>query len=282
MKKILSLLLAVMALLGCLALSGCGEQQPETPAYLDLISNLDTPIKAKLKKVGMVPYDGDFGVAQGACTDGKYIYVILENQKVDGEGGYQKNDHYGKIFKVDPATMKIVAKSEPLLIDHGNDVTYNPKTKQLIVVHNAPNRKKLSFVDPETLTVTDTLTHSELEMYAIAYNEKTDQYVVGLSHGYDFAILDNQFNLVQKFSGKVTGYTKQNFDCDEKYIYMLQYNSNTIQVYDWDGNFVREIALNYIEEPESLLHIGSQFYYTTYMGGKNGGRILTIEFQEDK
>lgn len=239
----------------------------------------DGEIISKVTVLQNLRNDGDFGVAQGACTDGKYIYIILENQKVEAEGGYSKNPHYSKIFKIDPATMETVQVSEPLLIDHGNDITYNSKTGLLVVSHNSPNRKYLSTVDPETLELVETLKDNELDMYAIAYNATKDKYVIGISHGYDFAIADGQLNIEQRFEGKVTNWTKQGVECDDDYIYFLQYNSNAIVVYDWDGNYIRTIRVIWMNnEPEDIFLLDGKFYMTSYIGAKSGAQIFEMRF----
>lgn len=121
----------------------------------------------------------------------------------------------------------------------------NTKTNQLVVVHNNPYRNKLSFVDPETLEITDSRT-IEHKIFSIAYNEKRGSYVAGLSGGQSFAILDNNFN---KTSGPftptdyTTGYVTQGLASSNDFIFFALYIENIITVYDWDGNFVALIDL---------------------------------------
>lgn len=296
MKKWIALLLALVLVM---SLAACNQNtQPTETDPVGTESTEDTraestenllttadfgtyegDIVAKVTVLQNLRNDGDFGVAQGACTDGTYIYVLLENQNVSEEGGYSKNPHYCKIFKIDPATMETVQVSEPLLIDHGNDVTYNSKTGLLVVSHNAPNRKYLSTINPETLELVETITDNELDMYAIAYNATRDKYVIGISHGYDFAIADGDLNVEQTFVGEVTNYTKQGVECDDDYIYFLHYNSNAIIVYDWDGNYIRTIRVAWMNnEPEDIFILDGQFYMTSYIGAKSGAQIFSMRF----
>ena len=236
-------------------------------------------VEAELQRATLILARDQFNIAQGACTDGQYFYVILESQVVVGGGSYEENDHFSKIYKLDAATMKPVQVSEGLAIDHGNDITYNSKLGLLVVSHNAPNRTYLSYVDPDTLEVVETVKDNELEMYSIAYNEKTDKYVVGISYGYDFAILDGQLNVEKTFTGKSTGWTKQGMECDENFIYFLQYNQNAIVIYDWDGNYIRTVMINGVDnEPEAIFSLNGRFYMTSYMGNQQGARIYALDF----
>ena len=236
-------------------------------------------VEAELQRATLILARDHFNVAQGACSDGQYFYVILESQVVPGGGSYKENDHLGKIYKLDAVTMKPVLVSEGLAIDHGNDITYNSKLGLLVVIHNAPNRKYLSYVDPDTLEVVETVKDNELEMYGIAYNEKTDKYVVGISHGYDFAILDGQLNVEKTFTGKNTGWTKQGIECDENFVYFLQYNQNAVVIYDWEGNYIRTVMINGVDhEPEAIFLLNGRFYMTSYMGNKQGARIYALDF----
>lgn len=257
----------------------CGFKSGQPCDVIDKLGEGGAEVSAKATILKSFGADGNFNVAQGACTDGKYVYIILENQNTGG-AGYKKESHYCKIYKIDLATCKIVKTSEPILTDHGNDCAYNSRTGQIVVCHNAPNKKYLTFVDAETLTVVKKVTDNKLEMFAVAYNANYNKYVVGIANYYDYGILSASLAYEKRVNGTNTGYTKQGIDCDDKYIYLLQYNSNVISVHDWDGNYVRTIKLtNVTKEPEAIFHIGDDFYMTSYAGSKKGAILykLTLE-----
>lgn len=255
---------------------------PEISLTPNDFGSFDGKITAYATPINYYPNDGDFGKAQGSCTDGTYIYLIIENTNVSEPGGYSENSHYSKIVKIDSATMETVMISEPLLIDHGNDVAYNSKTGMLVVSHNTPNYKSLSFVNPETLELVKTIEDNELAMYGIDYNAKLDKYVVGISGGYNFAILDSDLHLEQIFTGKNTFATKQGITCDDSYIYFLQYKDNLIVIYDWDGNFVRKISVRGVpSEPEGIFIINGTFYISAYYGGNAGTQLYVVSFEAD-
>lgn len=197
--------------------------------------------------------------AQGGCTDGRYMYFVMNDTKSENS--------MTLIYKFAIGAKKPEQVSEPLQLDHANDMTYNPKTGQLIVVHNAPNKKKISFVDPETLTVTGT---GEVpnKIFSMQYNESRDRYVVGLAGGQNFAILDSEFKTVRKFEVETTGYTTQGVDADDGYIYFVQYNENVVVIYDWEGQRVAVIPVKLTGcEPECIFHADGKFYIGAAAGG---------------
>ena len=197
--------------------------------------------------------------AQGGCTDGEYMYFVMNDTKSENS--------MTLIYKFRINAKKPEQVSEPLQLDHANDMTYNPKTGQLIVVHNAPNKKKISFVDPQTLTVTGT---GEVpnKIFSMQYNESRDQYVVGLAGGQNFALLDSEFQTVAKYEVESTGYTTQGVDADDDYIYFIQYNENVVVIYDWEGQRIAVIPVKLTGcEPESIFHADGKFYIGVAAGG---------------
>ncbi len=212
-------------------------------------------------------------VLQGACTDGTYAYVVLENQTV--------SPSVDIIRKYNISTWEPVKDSQPLAIDHGNDLCYNSKTGMLVAVHNAPNKTRISFINPDTLEVTETKTIG-YSFYSITYNATLDRYVLGISDGFNFVIVDSDFKYVGKrfIIGHVTGYTKQGMDSDDKYIYFVQSGLNCIVVYDWDGNYIKTIFLTGIEdETEAIFHIGPSFYVTFNIDYKTHGAIYKVDIK---
>lgn len=194
------------------------------------------------------------GTVQGACTDGKYIYMVIHNGKTI-------------ILKYDAYDFSLVDYTSCTGLDHANDLTYNSKTGKIVVANNIPNYDTITTFDPETLKLEDSIT-IDSEIYSIAYNQKTDSYVVGLSGTYDFAVLDSDFKVKEEFTGKDTGYTRQGCDCDENYIYFAQSDrENLIVIYDYEGNFIDEIGLGDHKEVENIFHIGNNFYTTLHYYG---------------
>ncbi len=196
---------------------------------------------------------------QGGCTDGKYLYMFMVNP-----GDTQK----AYIHKIDIETMQGVALSEELATDHSNDGTYVSKTNEIYICHNAPNRTKVTIVDADTLAFKKTVT-IPFQIFSIAYEETRDVFVLGLSGGQDFTVVDRETFTVRKdiipsgtrFTANNTGYTTQGVECDENYIYFVQYKQNVIMVYDWNGKFITQIKLDISGcEPENICLVDDIFY----------------------
>jgi len=217
-------------------------------------------------------------VMQGGCTDGKYAYICMENQAGNYSNTYL---HDTRIVKVNLSTGRLVRISEPLKLHHSNDMCYNALTGQLIVLHNGMESNILSFIDPETLTVTGTQ-FLPMNVYSIAHEPTTDRYVVGKSGGRNYAILDGNFRVLVSHVdvGPYTYYTDTNpvtqgIDCDEKYIYAVLGVKNTdtnqwtnyMVVHDWNGTYLfAKILPNITAESENIFHIGNTIFV-----GCNGG-----------
>ena len=230
-------------------------------------------------------------VMQGGCTDGKYAYICMENQAGNYSNTYL---HDTRIVKVELATKKLAAVSEPLKLHHSNDMCYNALTGQLIVLHNGKEANVISFVDPDTLTVIGTQI-LPMGVYSIAHEPTTDRYVVGKSGGRNYAILDGNFNVLVRHldAGPYTHYTDTNpvtqgIDCDETYIYSVlgvKYTEtvdgtsktlwrNFLVVHNWRGDYLfAKILPNMTVESENVFHVGNTIYV-----GCNGGNDPVYRF----
>ena len=149
---------------------------------------------------------GNSAPVQGACTDGKYAYFGFVS------GGVCT------LAKFDVNTWEYVSKEKIINMGHSNDMTYNPDKDYIVVANNAPYYDVVTLIDPDTLAPIKDVQIKE-DIYSIAYNAKRKCYVVGLSGTYDFALLDSDFKVKEKFTGVKTGYTRQGCDCDDDYIY---------------------------------------------------------------
>ncbi len=184
-----------------------------------------------------------WGVPQGGCSDGTYFYQMVLTKQMSDE-----NKNECEIVKVDLKTGNVIKRSGVLSLNHANDVTYNSKLNCLVVCHNAPNRDTLSYVDMNTLTITKTF-QIDYEIYCIDYNAAKDQYVVGLSGGQTFRMLDSDFKAVGKVympTDDTAQYTTQGVGSDDEFIYFALHNSKdnfVITVYDWNGNHVSTVTV---------------------------------------
>ena len=214
-------------------------------------------------------------VIQGACTDGEYLYTCLNNGADKGA--------VTTIVKTELKTGKVVAKYENIMIDHANDLTFNPKTNEILACHNSPNNQWISIFDAETMEFKETkkIRHN---IYAIEYDEELDCYWMGISGTYDFVSYDSalkKYGSVQ--SGYSNGFTKQGVDADDKYLYFVLYSTNCIAVYTKDGEYVRQIDLPVTAgEPENISHVDDVFYIVYNNPSWTGGIVYETVIREKK
>ncbi len=237
--------------------------EPETLAGAEQLAEIlrsSDSLRAQAKQIGLVRHDGVSHISQGGYTDGTYHYQL----HIKKDTASNEENNIVRLVKYDIAEETIVQISEPLPLNHANDLTYNPKRNVFLAVHNNPHREWVSVIDPETLSVIETVT-IDFRIYSIDYNEARDRYVVGLSGGQTFRFLDADLKPVSDEVYEPTpltiGYTTQGVACDDSFIYFVLWQKNVITVYDWDGRFVTLISLASIqEEPENISVIDGEIY----------------------
>lgn len=254
-----------------------GTEVIYTSEALDTIEGIirsQHPIAAYVENNRNLSARDGFTAAQGAATDGTYFYNVLKKKN-----GEKETDIIVKSLVSDFSEVLVSAE---MPLDHANDMAYDSK-RNLLVIPNMLG-KVITRIDPETLTVHSTVdTSLPGTPWAIAYNASRDCYVVAAG---GICITDENFNIKYKFptvssSKKQTG---QGMDADDHFIYMpLSPSSdeggnqyNVIMVYDWDGNFVREIPLNITIESETILHYEDRYYMNFNVSG--GGRVCDFGF----
>jgi hypothetical protein len=225
-------------------------------------------------------YSQKIRIAQGAASDGKYAYFSVRRAGTDGVGGV--------IYKYDLETKEKVAVSEEIAFGHGNDLTFDTKNNRLIVAHGLKENHILTMIDPETLTVIESV-KIKPSGSSISYNPWTDSYAMGEGGKIDF--MDAEFKLTKNVSRKdyaMQGYVNQGMGSDEHYIYFpLSYEDKTenlIVVFDWTGKQIRTIELPEEHESESIFVVGDRYYITFYHSGKDAGTYLheltfTLEYR---
>lgn len=228
---------------------------------------------------GVLGTSDDVKGTQGGCRVGNYHYQAII--KTDSESNQMNNITY--VVKYDLTTKQTVMCSELLDLNHANDITYNSKTGELVIVHNSPRAKMLTFMDPDTLAITR---REELpaSVYAITYSAARDIYMVGVSGGQNIRPVSADLQHLTKNAYKSTPTsercTTQGIGSDETFIYCALYDSkywvspnmqNRITVYDWYGNYVGTINISVDKhEPENISIVDGKIFVLAYVSGKGG------------
>ena len=209
-----------------------------------------------------------YSVPQGSCSDGKYLYQMVSN---DDKEGYRS-----ALMKIDLESGDVVSSLDGLEVGLSNDLTYNSKTNEILVVHNTPTPNRLSVINAETMEITEMRTIG-LSIYALAYDRVKDCYYAGLSGTYDFVCLNTDFIQVgDVYGGYPSGFTRQAMDCDGEYIYFLLSAENSIAIYKTDGSFVNIVSLPAKYGNAQSLCLGAEGFYLGNHLPMGGFEIYTL------
>lgn len=221
---------------------------------------------------------------QGGCFDGTYYYqAFLKKHSASDEA-----QNVVRIGKFDYKTKALIAYSEELALNHCNDITYNPRTGELFVAHNNPNRRRVSVLSAETLQILRTV-EIDAKIYGITYDSGRDRFAVALSGSQNMRLLNADLSPVDEtviMGTELTkNYTTQGICSDDTFIYHVLWDGerkskptfqNVITVYDWYGSFVGVINFGIgIIEPENI-SINAQGTLMVVASTKNGGALYEI------
>lgn len=194
---------------------------------------------------------GQYAIAQGAASDGTYVYMALRNS----------DDSGSVILKHRLDDGSFVAVSPVLDLGHANDMTYNTEKNLLVVAHGQKEGKILTIVDPETLEFIKDV-DIQKGAGAITYNPATNSYAISQG-GKSLHFLDAELGYVKSFTRtKPEGYTAQGMGSDERYIYFPMSGSsrNIFDVFDWEGNPVTYVYMATGMESESMFYVNGKHY----------------------
>ena len=215
------------------------------------------------ERVGTIPKSGNFKILQGGCATADYAWFAMINT-----ADYDTNAAGVWIYKLDAKTWKVIKKSDLLMLDHANDITYNPKTNEIIVAHCYVDNKKATCIDADKLTITRVLRSTDKGFYSITYNPDKDEFVCGTGKANM-----NKFNgtlsvFKAYYAGSGTQLVTQGICSTNDYIYHVLFTSSTpgepynmifVNRYD-NGKKVNNIILSIAgQEPENISVVGDSF-----------------------
>lgn len=219
---------------------------------------------------------GAYDTVQGSCSDGTYAYFVLNNRLRDD----------CRIAKVRLHDRKLMKVSGTLAIGHGNDVTYDPTRKWLVVAQASGHGLVLPVVDAQTLQLEKKI---ELELPAdlegatkaqiarakkgvssIARDSKTGKTIAVLTGSRNLLVLSSSYKPLRyvKVDGSGEG-VRQGAELVGRMLYVAEspgsgLAANSLHVYDLDGNTVRTVRLGVGSELESVFAAGSRLYASVY------------------
>lgn len=232
-------------------------------------------IKTHLVKI--IPAIGDFRVMQGGCVSGKYAWFAL----VEWGKSFSDSDRRTIILKYDRESMTEVQRSEPLTLNHANDITYLPETNELYVINGF--RNCISVIDAVDLTLKDIKQIKYSNGYALDYCVEKETFVMAVDKC-DARYFDKELNKMTKYVfTEYTTLTTQGICSTENYIYHVLFSyqnkeeqDNMIWIADWGGKIVAKLPLDVGGfEPENISLVENTFYIGCNSG--TGGAVYTAE-----
>ncbi len=278
---------ASLASSGALHFSRANEQYAEfeqTQATLASIitNNYDYTLKLGIKLFEQTEHtkaDGDTYVSQGSCNDGTYLYTVHRTNP----------DSKSRIYKHKISDGSQVKFSGQFDGNHSNGLTFDFKHNRLVLVHGSGATKRLSFIDPKTLLVTDYIEIGR-SIGAIAYNKERDMYVGSVSGSriffmsstFDYnATYDYERNRETEASAN---HVPQDAGCDKDYVYFPMNREPVgstkyeciLVAYDWNGTYKKTFTISgATEEIESISEYNGTYYANFHIKTK-GTHMYTL------
>ena len=226
--------------------------------------------------------DPEYYTVQGGYFNGEYFYVA---EILHGADGHEKV----RILELD-IDGELLRESDPLLLDHANNISYVPKWDSLLVTHcQAPegHNARYSLVDPETFEITET-DDLEYPFFAMAYCPSNDRFASGEWSGQTLDVWDGDMNPLLHRDVEYPGSLSQGVFANAEGIWFVRSSRNgypaEIRVYDWDLNLLHEIPLKLSGniEPESINIVDGEIYVIGTDWSKHVGTAFLVELTPEE
>lgn len=245
---------------------------PQMIGYL-LKRNRQFTIKTTL--AGTCSQKGVYKVAQGAASDGEYVYFVMKGNEVN-------YNSQCVVYKYSLNPFKYVAVSEEFNGHHANDMTFDTKNKRALVVNGSGAAGTLTAIDANTLAIS-TITTS-LGIGGMTYNPKRNIYGI-TQGGKKYQLVDENFKILNDFGRSDNpGYTAQGMGSDSYYVYFPMSPSssssdrsvNILVAYDWSGNYKDIVKVPLSMESESMFYAAGEYYVNFYSSGAQLYKITPV------
>ena len=195
--------------------------------------------------------NGGYAVAQGAATDGNgYAYYLMASS----------NTQKGRVLKVRMSDGATIGQGPIIETHHGNGMTYDSARGKLVACGYGSNRHQLTFIDPNTLTITSqesiTYPYTNMEAYTNGY------YANGIA-AIAYVKLDKDFGV---YVARVRGDVNSNAKND-----IMVINAKTLQMI---GYIRTKVSSDYPETYQSMDADAKYVYFLVSPGGKNKNNVI--------
>ena len=259
-------------------LAACNRGDGEIPIWKVVEDGISADIGLRYVGSAVSPVDS-ICVTQGAACDDEYVYFAYYSHNRETE-----TSELAAIvskYRFGQDTLIHVADSPVFRGSHVNSMAVDPESHRLYLSGWAINpevcRNSLIVLDTRTLEVLPEQEIPDITLTALTYNADKKQFM-GRS-GMRLPIYDRDFNLVSMAQREdKSDYTTQGVGSDSHYCYFPLSKSrkarkinpdydNYIEVYDWEGNYVRRIVVPMAGEGEDLFTRGDHVYINFALKG---------------
>lgn len=248
-------------------------EDPEDAQLIATFLREERKFTLEAESVGVCKGDNVIKYAQGAASDGKYVFFALRA----GE------DPNGIVYKYTLHPFALVDKTGVFSCYHANDMTYDSRRKKMIVAHSSGDPYGYTLLDVETMERTEVKT--SFYTSGIAYNAKDD--VFGITHsGSKYMLSNADFNKTVKDYGRSDGmsdtYCAQGMGSDDSYVYFPMSpkkdisTDNVLVVYGWDGKYIDTLHLPITYESETMFYAAGDYYIVFNRGGASLYRLIPV------
>ena len=218
-----------------------------------------------------------FGISQGSCSDGTYVYMCFEFRNGDDNGSGRARIKIAKVRISDWTVVNVSPTGQKL--GHANDITWNPDQGYLVVTGAKTNDPYVRLVSPETLKK---IGRKKIKLgpdfsYVKAFNaidydpETKTYYIRSRFYGSKCFTLDQNFRIISDATMPTVWQTRSVQSCTSLGDYFLLSQSwyqssskNSLTIFDKAGTMIQHIKIKVSGELESLFFIGDQLYATVH------------------
>lgn len=209
-----------------------------------------------------------FTVAQGSCTDGKYIYIAFERK------ASKTHSQAIKIAKltIDPIEVKTVSK--PLKIGHANDMCIRDG---ILYITHSGKKKVIHRVDADTLKKKKKI---KIKAKADGFNGICcygSGYILRGMGGQTMYVTNKNFNVTRTFKRQKAfsvsqGITMQGKNLVCTYSQLQSKDKNIVAWFDLHGKFLKKKKLEVMGELESVFVLDGKLHFVIYRKKKVDGK----------
>ena len=216
-----------------------------------------------------------FRVTQGACSDGKYIYMAFERKKSVARA------RAVRIVKLDPDAMRIVRISGVLKIGHANDMTYRDG---ILYITHSFGSKVIHRVDAVTLKKQDDIgVRAGKAMFFNGIAKLGSGFLIRNMFGPGLIQTDRNFRALRYFNADGKHKVSQCMEVREGIIYrtysdLQTEDRNYLVTFDLDGNMLSDSKVEMMGELEGCFMHKGELWFTSYRKKEINGSLRCMAF----